>query len=265
VRVSLIGRIGGTGGCPGVRAGIVSPASVQIAAGGAKSAPDDHFTAGPNCRVEVSRLGRISRAGGCPGVRAGIVSPAIVQPAASTSAPDDHLTAAPNCCVEVSRIGRISRAGGCPGICAGIVSPAGVKIGAGAISAPDDHLIAGPYCRVIVSAIGRISRAGGCPTIGARIVSPTGIQIATMGAALEPAPDDHFTASPYCRVGRRIRCVNHAGSHPGIFSASSGWVRYRGKSITSSSSFNLAKRSTCFFYLLERQMCWQPLNQQRSR
>ena len=39
------------------------------------SAPDDHFTASPNCRVIVSGLGRISSAGGHPAVSAGIVSP----------------------------------------------------------------------------------------------------------------------------------------------------------------------------------------------
>ena len=49
--------------------GIVSPASVQIA-GIAISAPDDHFTAGPHCRVTVSGRGRIGGAGGCPTVRA---------------------------------------------------------------------------------------------------------------------------------------------------------------------------------------------------
>ena len=39
------------------------------------SAPDDHFTAGPDCRVRFGQ-GRVGRAGGCPTVGAGIVSPA---------------------------------------------------------------------------------------------------------------------------------------------------------------------------------------------
>ena len=43
------------------------------------SAPDDHFTAGPDCRVNVSGRGRVGRAGGCPTIRAGIVSPAGVE------------------------------------------------------------------------------------------------------------------------------------------------------------------------------------------
>ena len=41
--------------------------------------PDDHFTAGPDCRVTLSASGRVGRAGGCPAIRAGIVSPAGVQ------------------------------------------------------------------------------------------------------------------------------------------------------------------------------------------
>ena len=44
-----------------------------------RSAPDDHFTAGPDCRVKDSGSGRVGGAGGCPTIRAGIVSPAGVQ------------------------------------------------------------------------------------------------------------------------------------------------------------------------------------------
>ena len=43
------------------------------------AAPDDHFTAGPDCRVTVSASGRVGGAGGCPTIRARIVSPAGVQ------------------------------------------------------------------------------------------------------------------------------------------------------------------------------------------
>ena len=120
------GRVGGAGGCPTVRAGIVSPAGVQSrrhslrprrsfhcpstllcdcigqrarwwcwwlsncrcwdcifrrCSNGAAvaSAPDDHFAAGPHCRVTVSASGRVGGAGGCPTVRAGIVPPAGVR------------------------------------------------------------------------------------------------------------------------------------------------------------------------------------------
>ena len=38
------------------------------------SAPDDHFAAGPYCRVQRSAVGRVGGAGGCPTVGAGIVS-----------------------------------------------------------------------------------------------------------------------------------------------------------------------------------------------
>ena len=51
------------------------------------SAPDDHFTAGPHCRVIVSGTGRVGRAGGCPAIRAGIVSPAGVQIAGESHPP----------------------------------------------------------------------------------------------------------------------------------------------------------------------------------
>ena len=41
-----------------------------------ESTPDDHFTAGPHCRVTPSGSGRIGGAGSCPSIRTGIVSPA---------------------------------------------------------------------------------------------------------------------------------------------------------------------------------------------
>ncbi len=116
------GRIGGAGGCPTIRAGIVSPAGVQLTA--IKSTPYNHFTAGPHRRVPCPAGGRIDRAGGCPTIRAGIVSPASV---AGAGTPDDHFTAGPHRRVIVSGTGRVGRAGGCPAIRARIVSPAGVQ------------------------------------------------------------------------------------------------------------------------------------------
>jgi hypothetical protein len=63
------GRVGGAGSCPTVGAGIVSPAAVAITdAAVTKATPDDHFAAGPHCRVPVSGSGRAGGAGSCPRV-----------------------------------------------------------------------------------------------------------------------------------------------------------------------------------------------------
>src|SRR5207247_682618 len=111
---------------PTIRAGIVSPACVQIAA--IISRPDNHFIAAPHCCVKVSTRGRIGRGGSYPTIRAGIVSPAGVQIAAvNRSTPDNHFTAAPYCRVKVSDRGRVCGAGGYPTVSAGIVSPARVQ------------------------------------------------------------------------------------------------------------------------------------------
>jgi hypothetical protein len=97
------------------------------------SAPDDHLSAGPHCRVIVPGRWRIDRARGCPTVCAGAVSPAGVhQGAAADSAPDDHFAARPYRSVSVSGIGRVDGAGGCPTVGGGIISPAGVNIPAAA-------------------------------------------------------------------------------------------------------------------------------------
>src|SRR5207247_3167201 len=87
---------------------IVSPAGVKKAA--IKSTPDDHFAAGPHCRVTVSASGRAGGAGRCPTVGAGIVSPAGVQKAAIKSTPDDHFAAGPHCRLTVSAGGRVGGA-----------------------------------------------------------------------------------------------------------------------------------------------------------
>ncbi len=87
-----------------IRAGMVSPTGVAVTS----STPNDHFTAGPDCRVAVSGRGRVRGAGGCPTVGAWVVPPASVKKRAATpSTPDDHLAASPNRCVEGSGSGGI--------------------------------------------------------------------------------------------------------------------------------------------------------------
>ena len=88
--------------------------------GPSKSAPDDHFAAGPDCTVLRSCRRCVGRAGGCPTIRIGIVSPA----GGISCVVDDHFAAGPRCRATPS--GRVGGASGCPTIGVGIVSPAGV-------------------------------------------------------------------------------------------------------------------------------------------
>ena len=128
VIVSASGRVGGAGGCPTIRAGIVSPAGVQIV-GAIRFRPRRSFHCRSTLPCDDSSSGRIGGAGGRPAIRAGIVSPAGVEIATAIIAtPDDHFTASPYCRVTISGSGRVCRAGRCPTVCAGIVSPAGVEI-----------------------------------------------------------------------------------------------------------------------------------------
>ena len=59
------------------------------------SAPNDHFTASPDCRVTASASGRVGGAGGCPTIRAGIVSPAGVQDWPQASSPPQTIISLP--------------------------------------------------------------------------------------------------------------------------------------------------------------------------
>ena len=50
-----------------------------------------------------------------------------------------------------------------------------------------------------------------------RAVSPAGVQVNCGSAVKGTTPDDHFTASPHCRLLRsRSRCVGGAGLCPGV-------------------------------------------------
>ena len=196
--------------------GLYLPPVFKIA-GAIISAPDDHFTAGPHCRVTVSGSGRVGRAGGCPTIRAGIVSPAGVQIVVRHHI---HPRRSFHCrstlpCDTYRPVGALVVLVAVQLSVLGLYLPPVFKVAAAIRSAPDDHFTAGPHCRVNESGSGRVGRAGGCPTIRAGIVSPAGVQI--VADVISSTPDDHFTASPDCRViDSGSGCVGRAGGCPTI-------------------------------------------------
>src|SRR5262249_31536393 len=152
--------------CHSPSSGIIFPSAVNIGGAVTSSSPDDHFTAGPHCRVTDSGGRRVGGAGGCPTVSAGIVSSAGVRlTAIDVPSPDDHFTAGPDCCVTDSGRGRIGGAGGCPTVLAGVIPSAGVEQGRALTTTPDNHFAAGPDCRVTDSAKRGISGGRSRPCI----------------------------------------------------------------------------------------------------
>ena len=211
------GRRVDAGSRPTIRAGIIFPAGVERVVH--RSAPDDHFGVSPHCCVIKSGSGRVVCAGGCPTVGEGIISPTgpdnvagLVDPT-----PNDHFAASPHCRVRDPASGRVGGAGRGPTVCNGVVPSAGVQMHAIAISAPDDHLGVDPHRCVQRPASRRVGGAGRCPTVGAGIVSPAGVQAVDTEVSVASAPDDHFTASPHCRViVSSSGCVGGAGRSPAI-------------------------------------------------
>ena len=193
-------RVSRAGGCPTIRAGIVSATAVQNNGTiEAIATPNDHFTASPHCRVLLPCGGRIGQVRGCPTICAGIVSPAGARIFSTFSTPDDHFSATPDCRVMESGSGCVGHAGGCPRIRAGIVSPAGVKRSGVIPSSPNDHFTAGPDCRVIASGFGRVGRAGRCPSIRAGIVSGASVcRLADVVSISSPRQSFHFQSRPPC-------------------------------------------------------------------
>src|SRR6266576_6993070 len=147
-------HVGHTSGGPRVRGGIVSPAGIDRKRGKKTycSAPDNHFTTRPDCRVQTSAKRRVAKAGSYPTICNGIVSAAcgeiVKREAWFFAAPDNHFSAGPNGCAATSRFGRVDRSSGGPSVRAGIVSPAGVIA---AVSTPDNHFSAGPHRPVTTS------------------------------------------------------------------------------------------------------------------
>ena len=155
----------------------VSPAGVQL--GGVISAPDDHFAAGPNCRVTNSARGRVGRGGRDPTVCVWIVSPACfgVLERLFDATPNYVFSPGPNRRVNLSRRRRVGDAGGCPTVAGRIESPSGIGGEPSHSQAtPDDHLIASPYCRVTSPAKRRIDGAGRYPTISTWMIPAAGIE-----------------------------------------------------------------------------------------
>ena len=177
--------------------------------------PDDHFTAGPDCRVIDSARGRVGGAGGCPTIRAGIVSPASVQMATSHFRPRRSF----HC---QSRLPCDRRAAGALVVLVavqlsvlGLYLPPVLKWPYRSISI---HPRRSFHCRSRLpcdrSGRGRVDRAGGCPTIRAGIVSPASVRKVV---DIISAPDDHFTAGPDCRVNdSAVGALVSAGGCPTI-------------------------------------------------
>jgi len=90
-------------GYPTIRGGIVSPAGVQpvIDTIVEKPTPDNHFIAGPDCRVPISAIRCVDDARGYPTIGGGIVFSAGVHKVIATivekPTPDNHFIAGPDC------------------------------------------------------------------------------------------------------------------------------------------------------------------------
>ena len=187
----------GVSGCWGSRWGLSScwssrrrrPALRAVSATGVKldravtSAPDDHFAAGPYCRVIAPSVGRVGGVGGCPTIRRGVISAAGVKKVVSVaSAPGYHFEEGPDGGVTESALRRVGGAGSRPTVGAGIVPATGVGSvtteGVVAVPAPDNHLAGcvGPHRSVINSPSRRVSRGRCCPAIGRGIISTAGVK-----------------------------------------------------------------------------------------
>src|SRR5207237_9825504 len=90
--------------------------------------PDNHFTARPDCRVEVSGGRCVANAGSDPTIRNPIVSAAGVQISWISAAPDGHFSPSPDCCVIAASGRRVSNACCHPAIGAWIISPAAIQV-----------------------------------------------------------------------------------------------------------------------------------------
>ncbi len=233
MKVSSRGRVNDAGSCPAVGHWIVSPARVQNGTG-PKSAPDDHFASGPNCRVTESGSRRVGDAAGSPTVGRWIVySTGACLIGSTISTPHDHFSPRPSCRVNVSSGRRVGGARSRPTVGSGIVYPSGIQILRASTvienSTPHNHLAARPDGRVKRARRRHAGRGGGIPTVCRRIVPPARVQ-----ARLTPrssTPHNHCASGPDRRVNVSAnRRVGGAGGCPtfGDGIVSTAGVRFAG-------------------------------------
>ena len=172
------------------------------------SAPDDHFTASPHCRVSVSASrARWScwwlsscRCRDCISRRCSEwITDANSRPRRSF-----HCQSRPLC----DRLGQWAH-WSCwwPSSCRCWDCISRRCLNAEQSLHPPQTIIsaASPHCRVTVSGSGRVGRAGGRPTIGAGIVSPAGVQIDCCHP-IHPRRSFHCQSRLPCeRIGQRAR------------------------------------------------------------
>ena len=114
MRKAATWSIGGTCGSPTVCSRIVSATTIKKIT--EATAPHDHLSTSPDCRVVGTRGRCVDRAVCRPGISARIISSSTAKSEVGIhfTPPDDHFAAGPNGCVMLSTIGRAG--GGCPGI-----------------------------------------------------------------------------------------------------------------------------------------------------
>ena len=121
-------RASGAGGCPTVRAGIIFPAGVKI--DGLLlflSAPYDHFSAGPNCCVDVARSGALVVLVAVQVSVLGLYLPPVLKTPLLPRPPQTIISPPVQTAVWRRALGRVGGAGGGPTVSAGIISAASVK------------------------------------------------------------------------------------------------------------------------------------------
>ena len=164
-------------GCPTICARSVSAASICIAT--VIAAPDDHFTAGPDCRVAPPGIRCVGDAGGCPTVRAWIVPPAGVEFLTTGSRFRPRRSSRCRSRLPYGRFGELEHLS-CSWLSKyptqGCIFRPYSTAGSFHRFRPRQSFPASPYCRVRISGRGRINRACGCPSISNEIVSRARIE-----------------------------------------------------------------------------------------
>src|SRR5439155_21841344 len=103
LRLSTHRCVGGASGYPTIGTRIVSSAAIPVVIDPIVgiAAPDNHFTATPNCCVKLPTTGGVNGCGSCPTIRTRIIFAARVhcKTAVVDPAPDDHFAAGSLCCL----------------------------------------------------------------------------------------------------------------------------------------------------------------------
>ena len=165
---------------------------------GSKSTPNDHFTAGPDCRVTLEPAGALVVLVALQLSAAGCISPRCSE----ASTPNDHFTAGPDCRVIASAMGALILLVAIQLSVPGLYFPPVSYCSRARVHQEHIHPKRSFHCRsrLLCDRIGQWARWSVLVAVQLFVLGIISSASVQKWRRRSSTPNDHFTAGPDCRV-----------------------------------------------------------------